>query len=84
MSDGRVEITDRDFVFNDLVSFCVGLAVLDATLNATAGQEAGEGFGVVVSACAESVDLWCSSELRRDDDERVLQEAARVEIREQG
>src|SRR5204863_3624374 len=57
----------------------VGLAVGHAALDAAADQPYGEAVGVVVPAVA-ALGAWRPAELGAPDDQRVLQEAAQLEV----
>ena len=61
----------------------VGLAEGDARLDAAAGQPHGEGVGVMVAAVVAALDHRRAAELAAPDDQRVVEQAALLEVLDQ-
>ena len=66
-----------------LLAEFVGHAVADAGLHAGAGQPAGEAVGIVVAALGALLEHRHAAELGAPDDERVLEQAALLEVADQ-
>ena len=83
-----MQVVDVDRVVGDVVAEVVGLAVGDAGLDAAAGQPDGEAARVVVAAVvvggqrALAVDR--PAELAAPDDQRVVEQAALLQVGDQG
>lgn len=72
---------EGDGIFNDGAGVLVGFSVGDTTLNAAAGEEIGEGTGVVAPAIAVFfLDLRGTAEFRGEDDECGVQKSAFFEV----
>ena len=88
LQDRGVEVADVDGVFDDVVGEVVGFAVDRAAFDAAAGHPHGEAAGVMVAAvvffaeAALGVDR--AAELAAPDDERVVEQAALLEILDAG
>ena len=84
VQEGRVEVVDGDLVADDRVAEVVGFAVDQAGLEAAAGDQGGEAVGVVVAAVGIR-DLAVlaeggAAELAAPDDDRVVEQAALLEV----
>ena len=87
VEDRGVEVAEVDRVFGDVVAEVVGAAVFDAGLHAAAGEPDGEAAAVVVAAHVGSPSLPWLKTVRpnsvSEDDERVFEHAALLEVVEQ-
>ena len=85
VQDGRVQLLDVERAVDGLVAELVGGADGDARADAAAGQPHGEAVGVVVAAGALGVlGGRLAAELAAPDDDRRIEQAALLEIGEQG
>ena len=82
VQDGRVQVVDVDPALDALAAVVVGGAVAKPRLHAAAGQPDREAAVVVVAAVAPSAN-GRAAELAGPDDQRVLQQAALLQVREQ-
>src|SRR5262249_60378524 len=79
----RLDVVDADAVFNSLVAELARLAVVHSALDAAAGQPDREGLRVVVAAL-RTLRIRGPAEFPAPDDERILEQATRLEVGEQG
>ncbi len=88
VQDRGVQVVDVDRVFRDVVAEVVGLAVGDAGLDAAAGQPDREAARMMVAAVVVGRQLALAvdraAELAAPDDERVVQQAALLEVLDEG
>ena len=88
MQDRGVQVMDVDGVASDVVAEVVGRAVSDAGLDAAAAQPDREAARMVVAAvivrgqCALAIDG--PAEFAAPDDQRVVEQAALLEVRDEG
>ena len=83
MGDGGVEVGHADTVFEDFLTAPIGTSVDLPTPDAATGKEAGKGVGMMV-ASGIGIHFRGASKLCADDDECLFEEAAVVEVVEQG
>src|SRR3954447_21549149 len=85
MQHGRVNVSHVVRILDGMEADFVGGAVLDAALNAAAGEEGAEAPGMVVAAgfVAGAFGAGGAAELGAADDERVLEHAAALEVLDQ-
>ena len=83
MEDRGVEITDVMAVDDSFMAEVVGLAVARSPLHATACQKIGEALRVVVAATVGPLPHRLTAKLSSPDDERVIKEAAGLEVGKQ-
>ena len=85
VQDRGVQVVDVDAVLGDVEAELVAFAERDARLDAAAGEPHGEGVGVMVAAVvAAALDHRRAAELAAPDHERVVQQAALLQIGDQG
>ena len=89
VQDRGLQIVDVDFVFHDAEAQFVGLAVMQAGLHAAAGHPHRETIGVViaaknVAARGAAFAERRAAELAAADDQRVVEQAALLQISDQG
>ena len=82
VQDRGVQVVNVDLVLGRVVAVVVGAAVAQAALHAAAGQPHRKAFGVVVAAVF-AFDDGSAAEFAAPPDQRVIQEAAGLEILEQ-
>ena len=82
VQDRGVQVGDVVPMFDGVEAELVGRAVDDAALDAAAGEPGGEAVGVVVAA-VRLLRSGRSAELGAPDDERLVQQAALFQIRQQ-
>ena len=83
VQNGRMQVVAIGLVGGGLVAELVAGAEAGAALDAGAGQPGHEGAAVVVAAGAALGERH-SAELGRPDHQRVVEEAARLQVAEQG
>src|SRR5688500_9074700 len=85
---GGVEIVDVDRVLHDVVAVVVGLPVDEPRLDPAAGGPEREAAAVVVAAVVGGGELALAvdrpAELPAPDDERLVEQAALLEVLDQG
>ena len=79
-----VEVVKRVDIFDGLESEFVGDAMADAGLDTGSGQYDGETTGVVVAALGALLEHRHAAEFSAPEDQSVLQQAALLEIPDQG
>ena len=88
VQDGRVEVAQVRGVLGDVIAELIRGAVLVAGLHAAAGEPDGEGTAVVVAPGARVAEATLAerraAELGREDHQRVLEHAARLQVLDQG
>src|SRR5262249_30961677 len=88
VEDSGVEIVDVDGITDDVVAVIVGFAVADAGLDAAAGKPHAEAAAVVVAAMIGGGELalavYGPAELPAPEDQGIVQEAALLEVLDQG
>ena len=85
MADGGVEVLRGSQIFDDLGAVGIGFTIGLARFDAPAGENAGKGFRVVIAAVLVlRDDFRGAAKFSGDDHERLVEEAAAVEVREQG
>src|SRR5262245_40228000 len=86
--DGRVQVVDVDRVLDHVVTEVVRLPIRDPRLDSTAGQPDGEAPRVVVAAVVvgrqPALAVHSPAELPAPDNQCVLQEAALLEVGDEG
>ena len=80
MQDRRVQIVDVDAAFNRFVANRIGGSVSHAAFDTTAGQPCGEAAIVVSPTVVVVLLLRRATEFARPDQQRVLQQAALLEV----
>src|SRR3954454_3178691 len=84
VQDGGMEIVHRDGLLGRLVTDVIGSAVANPLLQPGPRQPAGEAKVVMIAAArADPFRERCPAELRRPEDERVVEHAALLEILEE-
>ena len=78
-----MQVVHVDLVLHGAVAELVGGAEGEAGLDAAAGQPDGEAVGVVVAAGAVLLGVGGAAELAAPPDERVLEQAAPLQVGEQ-
>src|SRR5215210_1611516 len=81
MQNRRVNIRDVVAIFYGVEAEFIGRAVLDSAFDAAAGQEGAEALGVMVAAAA--FGAGGSAEFSAEDDHRVVEQAALLEVLDQ-
>src|SRR5579871_3244783 len=89
MQQRRLEIVDVDRIFNDVESQIVGFTIDEAGFDSSARQPHGERLRVVVAAQAATergigLNHWGTTEFAAPDDERFVQQAALLQVFDQG
>src|SRR5260370_1983950 len=88
MEDGGVEVVDVDGIADDVVAVIVGLAVADAGLDAAAGEPHAEAAAVMVAAMIGGGELALAvhgaAELSAPEDQGIVQQAALLEVLDEG
>ena len=79
VQDGRVDVSDVDFVFDDVEAHLVGRSHRDAAFDAAAGHPHGEAERMMVAA-GRSFGAGRAAELGRPHNERFVEHAALLEI----
>src|SRR5438105_621148 len=80
----RGEIGRRYAVGSDMGALVVGPAMNEAARNAGSGEEDGVGMGPVIAAGIAPVDARRAPEIAHPDDQGLGQEAALLQVGEQG
>ena len=83
VKNGRVNIVNRDRVFHGLESEVVGGAMGIGFFDSSAGQPDRESFGVMVPTAGALLKGWHPAKLGAPHNQRVIQQAALLEILEQ-
>ena len=84
MENGGVEVVDAGHVLHRLVAELVGLSVVEGLFDAGAGEPHGEPRRVVIAAAGALLKCGHASKFGDEHHERLGQQAAALEIREQG
>ena len=81
MQDRALKISDRSFIFSNVISNLIGLSVRDASLDSSASHPHGESRGIMVASRALRV-LGCglAAELPAPDYECLVQESSLLEV----
>ena len=83
-----IQVVDVNRVLNDVITVIVGLAVVDARLEAAASDNGSETLSVVVTAVGVLRQIALAvnrpSELAAEDDDSVLEHATLLEVLDKG
>src|SRR5262249_42960809 len=79
VQDGGMPVVDVYFAVDRFVAVVVGASVGEAAFDPTAGQPHGEALVVVVAAIG-SLGIGSTAELAAPDDQRFLEEPARLQV----
>ena len=83
MHDRRVQVVHVDFVLDREVTEVVGLAIGEAGFETAPGEQHGKARGVVVAARAVALGVGRAAKLAAPPHDRVVQQAAGLQILEQ-
>ena len=85
MQDRGVQVMEIDRVLDGVVTVVIGTAVLDPSLDATSSHPESESPRVVVAAPSlrGHFGARATTELAAPDDERLVEQAAAFQVREQ-
>lgn len=78
-----MEIVQVDFIFRGKPSVVIRGAVSCASLHSRTGEPHGEAFRIVIASIASALRGWGASEFAAPNHQRVLEQAARLQIPEQ-
>src|SRR5262245_49476831 len=88
MKQGRVQVVDVDRILGDVVTVVIGVAEAHAGFDAAAGQPDGEAARVMVPAIVirrqGSLAINRSAELSTPDHQGIVEQAALLEIGDEG
>lgn len=89
VEEGGVKVVDVDGVLGDMETEWIGFSVGDAPFHSAACGPHGEGLGMVIPAqfsaqFGAALDHGGAAEFPAPDDERVIQEAALLEVLDEG
>ena len=85
MQQGRLEVVHVNLVFGDVISDLVGRSNRLPRLESAAGEPHGESINVVIppQELLAIFTLWGSAKLTAPNDNRLVQQSALFEIRDQ-